>query len=699
VSKNNYKLIFIFFIFSILLVSSYIIIENILFSNQAKKIALSNAIKKTQERANVFNSFIAKSENMLYSLQELDTFQDYLSNKPTNIENIFLTFTKTDTNIMQLRFIDKDGFEKIRVDRKNIDVAPFLIKKENLQNKAHRYYFTNSKLQPSNKVWFSPLDLNIENHKLEIPYKATLRAILPLEKDGNFNGILIINLLMENFLKKFVNMPLYDSILTNKKGDILLHYDSKRNWGNYSKEKYTIMQDFPENAKQILNNNLYQTNQFVSRKINDNLIMVLQLSKKYKDLQKMEVYKRYLLVSLITILFSMLLSIITVNILKNKLTILQDKFNLSLDRASHIAHLGFWTYDKIKDKLNWNRGVYEIFDIDNEDQKISFEKFLLYIDKKDREKLKKEYQDSLKEKREYFIKYKIITEKNNIKYVEERAIHTFDKRGNYIKTEGSLYDVTKLTLLQKEQLVQQKMLLQQSKLASMGEMIGNIAHQWRQPLSVISTGATGMKMQKEYNILTDEFFYVTCETINENAQYLSRTIDDFTTFIKGEAKAIRFDLKNDTDSFIKLVDSTIKKHHIQLILNLEENIKVQGYPHQLIQCFINIFNNAKDALVQNNIEERERFIFITQTIQDDSVTIIFKDNAGGIEENILPKIFEPYFTTKHQSQGTGLGLHMAYNLISKDMKGEIKVQNCSYIFQNKKYKGAEFTINIPLNQH
>ncbi len=234
-------------------------------------------------------------------------------------------------------------------------------------------------------------------------------------------------------------------------------------------------------------------------------------------------------------------------------------------------------------------------------------------------------------------------------------------------------------------------------MVAMGEMIGNIAHQWRQPLSVISTGATGMKMKKEYGILEDKDFYQICDAIDENAQYLSQTIDDFRNFIKGDNKPIRFDLKNDTDSFIKLVDSTIKKYHIQIILNLKENINVKGYPNELIQCFINIFNNSKDALIENNKED-ERYIFISQVVKNNRVTIEFKDNAGGIPQDIIEKIFEPYFTTKHQSQGTGLGLHMSYNLIVNGMNGIIHANNEEFEFDNKNYKGAKFTISIPLNK-
>ena len=240
---------------------------------------------------------------------------------------------------------------------------------------------------------------------------------------------------------------------------------------------------------------------------------------------------------------------------------------------------------------------------------------------------------------------------------------------------------------------QENVLIEQSRMVAMGEMIGNIAHQWRQPLSVISTGATGLQIQKENNILSDESFTKTCTTINENAQYLSRTIDDFRNFIKGDRKKKTFNLKENIDSFIQLVEGTIKTNHINLIYNIDEQIFVDGYPNELIQCYINIFNNAKDVL--KDIQNKDRLIFFTTEEKEDSIVITIKDNGGGIPDDIILKIFDPYFTTKHKSQGTGLGLHMTYKLIKDGMNGTIVVKNIDYKYKNVNYKGAEFRIILP----
>jgi len=233
-----------------------------------------------------------------------------------------------------------------------------------------------------------------------------------------------------------------------------------------------------------------------------------------------------------------------------------------------------------------------------------------------------------------------------------------------------------------------KLLTEQSKLASMGEMIGNIAHQWRQPLSVISTAATGMKLQKEYGCLPDDIFNNSCDAINNNAQYLSNTIEDFKNFIKGDHVKKVFELQSVIDSFLHLVDSSIKTHDITINLSLEKDIKINGYSNEFVQCLMNIFNNSKDALV-SNVKNGRKFA-ISSYVKEKYVIIEIRDNAGGISEEIIDKIFEPYFTTKHKAQGTGLGLHMTYNLIVDGMGGTIEAQN------DEEFSGALFTISIPL---
>jgi signal transduction histidine kinase len=246
--------------------------------------------------------------------------------------------------------------------------------------------------------------------------------------------------------------------------------------------------------------------------------------------------------------------------------------------------------------------------------------------------------------------------------------------------------------IEKNQKMEQK-LFQAEKLSSMGEMIGNIAHQWRQPLSVISTAATGIKAQKEYEMLTDEFLLDSLDTINDTAQYLSKTIDDFKNFIKGDEKSKKeFNLLSDINKCLEIESSIIKQNDINMVLNVPEDISLWGFPNALVQCLVNLINNAKDALLKLD----ERYIFIDASEDETDVTLRIKDNGGGIEDHIMDKVFEPYFTTKDKAQGTGLGLYMTYAIITGALNGMISVQNSEYSYNGKDYKGAEFIIKLPL---
>jgi C4-dicarboxylate-specific signal transduction histidine kinase len=232
-------------------------------------------------------------------------------------------------------------------------------------------------------------------------------------------------------------------------------------------------------------------------------------------------------------------------------------------------------------------------------------------------------------------------------------------------------------------------ILESSKMIQMGEMIGNIAHQWRQPLSVISTAASGMKLQKEFGMLEDEKFNYYCDSIVENSEHLSETIDIFRNFIKEKKEKSTIIVQNRIDISLKIIASTLAANHIKLINNIDYTnpIKLVVVVGELSQVIINIINNAKDILLERKIQDA----WIRVGLEQDSnfVTISIEDNAGGVPSEIISKIFDPYFTTKHKSQGTGLGLHMGYKIVTESLGGQLKVSNST--------NGAIFTIKLPLS--
>jgi signal transduction histidine kinase len=239
---------------------------------------------------------------------------------------------------------------------------------------------------------------------------------------------------------------------------------------------------------------------------------------------------------------------------------------------------------------------------------------------------------------------------------------------------------------------QQHILFQQSKMAAMGEMLGNIAHQWRQPLSVITTAATGMRLQKEFDALDDETFEQSIDNITDSALYLSKTIDDFRNFFKTDKTEVDFDIENVFEKVFKLTKGQFESNDIAFIKNIEKT-NIFGVENELVQVLINILNNSKDALVE--IEKpTPRVILIDVRKEEKKVIIQIRDNAGGIDEKIIDKVCEPYFTTKHQSKGTGIGLYMTEEIITKHMHGIFKISNIEVEYKGKIYKGLESIIEV-----
>jgi len=241
----------------------------------------------------------------------------------------------------------------------------------------------------------------------------------------------------------------------------------------------------------------------------------------------------------------------------------------------------------------------------------------------------------------------------------------------------------------------ERLLIRQSKMAAMGEMIGNIAHQWRQPLSAISASATGLKIQKELDNLSASELDSSLTAINDSVQYLSKTIDDFRSFLNPNNKERKsFMISNSLDKALNLVSSQFSAKEIEIIKDIED-YELYSIENELVQVFINLLNNAKDILITK--ENQQRLIFIKTYKKDNSFYIEIKDNGGGIKGTIIERIFEPYFTTKHQSQGTGIGLYMSQEIVKNHLAGDLVVENTNYTYKNIEYTGAKFIIKITIN--
>lgn len=239
---------------------------------------------------------------------------------------------------------------------------------------------------------------------------------------------------------------------------------------------------------------------------------------------------------------------------------------------------------------------------------------------------------------------------------------------------------------------QEELLYHHSKMSLIGEMLQNVAHHWRQPLSVISTCASGMRFKKEMNELDDYEFDKSISTILKSSENLSKTLLKLSAFINSNENKNKIELSEIIDNIITKIDYKIKTENVNIIVEIEESIELRTYEHILSQVFIEIINNSIEAFIRNEIEEK--LIFISSKIVDSKIVIIIKDNAGGIEEKIEKKIYEPYFTTKHQSEGIGLSLYFAHRLINDSLHGSIYHENKIFEYKNDMYKGVEFKIII-----
>ena len=218
-----------------------------------------------------------------------------------------------------------------------------------------------------------------------------------------------------------------------------------------------------------------------------------------------------------------------------------------------------------------------------------------------------------------------------------------------------------------------KAILEQSKLARMGSMISMIAHQWRQPLTELSGILMELETATRFKKVDDKHILNSIERSDKMIEFMSNTINDFRNFYKPDKKKEIFSILDSCKRAINLIDATLKDGSIKLILKVEKDKEIFGYPTEYSQVILNLISNARDILVEKNIKNPE----IKLTIEThSSLSIVFvSDNAGGIKEENFDLIFDPYFSTKDSSKGTGLGLYISKLIIERNMGGELSVQN------------------------
>ncbi|MDN5106297.1 cache domain-containing protein [Aliarcobacter butzleri] len=231
----------------------------------------------------------------------------------------------------------------------------------------------------------------------------------------------------------------------------------------------------------------------------------------------------------------------------------------------------------------------------------------------------------------------------------------------------------------------EQLLVQKSKFIALGEMISNIAHQWRQPLSELSSILMFIKFKYSINALDKETMEKKSQEADRVLEFMSHTIDDFRNFFIPKKEKEEFNLLKEVQLVINIISSTLDNYNIKIEINIDKNLKIISYLNEYKQVVLNILNNAKDILIDKDI--KNPLIKLTASEDANYVILNIEDNGGGVLVEPKNKIFEPYFSTKENSNGTGIGLYMSKIIVEKNMKGELKVENIN--------KGAKFSIHIP----
>jgi len=638
---------------------------------QSKEIFTQNSVELLEKNLEKYENSVQDSINTLkYDITMLSFNQsvlgflrayndryryDEVANKTyeqykVEVKNVFELMMKQNKAYFQIRILDiNSAKELIKLVRK--DDRIIIVPKRELQYKRTSKYYLDI-IDSDDDIYISDINLNREFGNVEFPIKPTLRTAKVIKYNGKILGLLIINANIDELFKfsQIKEIKNIDTYITNENGDYLLNTkDPEKEFGFEFGKDYNVIKDFPKLANIYKDSNAtdrflsYDDNFIMESKkiklLNDKFIVITKyVPNSVFDAKKDEYFLNLLGYILLIIIFIAFLTFIIV-----------QQFTKPITKLSEIAK-----------EIAQTKGNKDItIRIDSKDEigelAKSFNIMLkaLIESKKEVEEFASKLEDEVKAKTQ-----ELQNLNNNLqKSVDEQI----------------------LEIRKKDQV-----LMQQAKMASMGEMIGAIAHQWRQPLNALALNIQLLIDMAEDDDCSVEEVEKFVDKNMQTIKFMSNTIDDFRNFFREDKEKKLFDIKDAIESTLSLQKDQLKNHNIELKLNLKP-AEIIGFRNEFIQVILNIISNAKDAIDEKQIDG---IIEIENSLEDGMVKISIKDNAGGIDSAILDRIFEPYFTTKEQGKGTGMGLYMSKEII-EHMGGDIEVKNVK--------NGAMFTISLPVN--
>ncbi|QKF65809.1 Cache sensor-containing two-component system histidine kinase [Arcobacter venerupis] len=611
---------------------------------------IKTAIKQISQKANDINYFILDTQGnlILNSENELDENQNYYNFEDMNSKKFVQEMINANTNTQN--FIDYFWYiPNNSLTAKKITYSKHL-KELNLIIGSGTF------LEKQNSELTSKLKIKIENQNFNNEEFIFIYKINSLNDIINKSELVTKKLI--NPKKEEVEAMKKLLINTNYKGNDYLFYNNNQQliYGTYLKEyRYFIA-------------------------IGVNLTNIYDIVEKERSISLENMYKNIIRLVIIITIMTSIFFIFSLLFTKRIETIFQEyKENVILNE------------DKYHMLFNHSNDAFIISELDNNDYTriTSYNKTaskVTFYDEK--ELIDKEFFDlfinldtkKILTEKSFFDTVKLKTKYDDIKTIELSIIIYEANKQTIIF--ASIRDITERTLLKENKEKQEKILIQKSKMASMGEMIGNIAHQWRQPLSQLSGLFFDIESAYDYKELNKKYLQNRVEEANDLLEYMSKTIDDFRNFFNPNSKKEKFFIKDSVDNAIKIVKSTLDFYHIELLVDIDEFYEINGYKNEYSQAVMNIISNAKDILIEKNIQNPQIKIYLEK---NKKATLCIEDNAGGINDEIIDKIFDPYFTTKYE-YGTGIGLYMTKLIIEEKMNGSISAKNTK--------DGAKFLIEI-----
>ncbi|SFV62938.1 Signal Transduction Histidine Kinase (STHK) with CheB and CheR activity [hydrothermal vent metagenome] len=547
-----------------------------------------------------------------------------------NIEENFISLLSHNKAYFNIRLLYKNGQELLVIykDDKGIHARP----KKGLQDKSEKRYFKETINLPQKEVYISDISLNREYGRFSYPLTPTIRVALPIYIEKKLFGMLIIN---ANINKLFDVLQQYDDVdspkriyLADKHGYYIYNQDQSKTFGyEFSHINDTIYHDFDAKKQSYFTDDLLFTSTTLAYSKNEMIRIILTSSVGFLKKDRNTFIDSLTFYSIIIALCIAIISLVLVRYLITPLT--------TITKTAKAIATGDTTQVMDFDTIHTNDEIQE---------------------------LATSLQTMLKKLEE--------SKKDIEKKVEQRTeeLNTLNENLEHIVKEKTAENIKQLEALQ-----------QQSKLASMGEMIGAIAHQWRQPLNELSISIQNLKYDYEDGLITEDYLNEFIASTKKIIKFMSDTIDDFRNFYRVDKVKEKFNVKDAIEKVLSIQKAQLVNNNIEVTLQ-GEGFEIIGFKNEFQQVILNLINNAKDILLQNKVKNAKI------TIELKNRTISVRDNGGGIPNEIIDRIFEPYFTTKEQGKGTGMGLYMSKMIIEENIKAKLNVSNTP--------EGAEFRIDF-----